>query len=231
MKKYINLLVILVMCFWLPKSYSVEKEKSLEILETKPAFKDGHGYYSYNNPLDLKLPKDGKVLIQYFYQYGCELCLKADDYLKLYAARNSDKVILERSPSFLDNLEFTAKMDAAFSAYGHKELSDKYLFDSADKKMKESLVNNNDAIKNWLINNDVYLPKFHEIFSSSQVAKDVAKAKELYQIYYSPPRLPVAVLNGKYILMSDTLYNDDYTYAVLDFLINKLQEEKEKNKK
>lgn len=44
---------------------------------------------------------------------------------------------------------------------------------------------------------------------------------------YSPPVIPMAVLNGKYILTKSTLYNDDYTYAVLDFLVDKLQKEQQ----
>ncbi|QGM79918.1 thiol:disulfide interchange protein DsbA/DsbL [Otariodibacter oris] len=228
MKKYVYILTVLGILIGVPNSNAVEKENNADILINTPTFKDGQGYYSYNEPLDLMLPKDGRVLIQYFYQYGCELCLNADDYLKAYVGRNSDKVILKRSPSFLGGSEFTAKMDATFSAYGHKELSDKYLFDSADKKMRENLIEDNEAIKNWLIKNNVDIPKFYDLFSSSLIAQDVSKAKALYQSYYSPPRLPMAILNGKYILMSNTLYNDDYTYAVLDFLVDKLQEEKEK---
>ena len=39
----------------------------------------------------------------------------------------------------------------------------------------------------------------------------------------------MAVLNGKYILLQNTLYNDDYTFGVLDFLVEKLQQEQGDN--
>lgn len=228
MKKYIYILAMLGIWSWFPTGNAIEKEHSSDTLIKEPVFKDGQGFYSYKKPLDLELPKDGKVLIQYFYQYGCEICLNADDYLKAYANRNADKVVLQRSPSFLGGSEFTAKMNAAFTTYGRKELSDKYLFDSADKLVRTSLIEDNEAIKNWLVKNDVNIPEFYQVFSSPEIEQNVVQDRDLYQKYYSPPRSPMAVLNGKYILISDTLYNDDYTYAVLDFLVDKLQKEKEK---
>jgi len=33
---------------------------------------------------------------------------------------------------------------------------------------------------------------------------------------------PFVVINGKYVLTISTLYNDDYTFAVLDYLVNKV---------
>lgn len=194
-------------------------------LQNEPLFKDGKGYYSYVNPIKLELPKN-KVLIQYFYHYGCAVCLNADDYLKAYAERNADKVILQRSPAFEKGSQFTAQMHATFAEFGRPELADKYLFDSADTIPKGKLVDDNEAIKRWLMQNGIKISEFHQVFSSDKVKQRVENALALYKTY-SPPRSPIAILNGKYILISNTLYNDDYTYAVLDFLVEKLQQEQE----
>lgn len=193
--------------------------------ETAPQFADGNGYYSYKKPLTLPLPEE-KILIHYFYQYDCEICLKGDDYLKAYAAHHPDKVVLTRSPSFANNSEFTARMHAALTEYGRPDLSDKYLFDSVGRKGKQHLVNDNDAIARWLRQNGIDPNSFHDLFTSDQVKQRMAQDRAIYQAY-SPPVTPMAVLNGKYILVQDTLYNDDYTYAVLDFLVDKLQHEKQ----
>ena len=38
------------------------------------------------------------------------------------------------------------------------------------------------------------------------------------------------MINGQYVLTSSTLYNDDYTFAVMDFLISRiLQQQQHKN--
>lgn len=41
---------------------------------------------------------------------------------------------------------------------------------------------------------------------------------EDYELYSYP-----YVINGKYVLTASTLYNDDYSFAVLDFLLNKIE--------
>lgn len=202
-----------------------QKKEPQKNVQNEPLFKDGKGYYSYKQALNVPIP-EGKVLIQYFYQYDCAICLTADDYLKQYAERHKDKVVLQRSPAFVKKNEFSAKMNATFKAYGRPELSDKYLFDSASSKKEQSLVTNDEAIKRWLARNGVEIHQFHKLFSSPEVKAQVEKDWALYQ-RYSPPITPIAVLNGKYILIRNTLYNDDYTYAVLDFLVEKIQKEQQ----
>ena len=203
---------------------SSQSENLQKTAENQPLFKDGKGYYSYKQPLSIPLPEN-KVLIQYFYEYGCEICLNASDYLKNYAARHGDKVTLVESPSFKAS-EFTSRMRATFVEYGRPELGDKYFFDSAGKKDAKLLTKDNMAIQRWLNNNGVNIGRFHQLFESEQVKQRVQQDSKLYRTY-SPPLYPIAVLNGKYILISNTLYNDDYTYAVLDFLVDKLQQEKQ----
>lgn len=222
------LLLLSLLAFALPTHADDKRSDPPKDLQKEPLFKDGKGYYSYKKPLDIVLP-EGKVLIQYFYRYGCEVCLNGDDYLKLYAERNRDKVVLVRSPAFEKWSEFTARMNATFIEFGRPDLSDKYLFDSASRKKEQSLVENNEAIQRWLAQNGVNIDKFYHLFSSEAVKKRVEQDLSRYQ-QYSPPINPIAVLNGKYILIHNTLYNDDYTYAVLDFLVEKLQQEKQENK-
>ena len=70
------------------------------------------------------------------------------------------------------------------------------------------------------------IAKFYQLFTSAQVEKRMEKDLSVYRQYEPPPFTPIAVLNGHYVLLKNTLYNDDYTYAVLDFLVEKLQQEK-----
>lgn len=195
-------------------------------LEKTPLFQDGKDYFSYRKGLDIEKPKDGRVLIQYFFKYECDVCLSADDYLKAYAARNKDKVILKRNPALENGDLFHSMLHQAFNSFGKAELSEQYLFDSAGRKGKTSLVNNDDAIKSWLQRHSIPLRAFNDTFhamkESQAVKEDIAVYKK-----YAPPVIPMAILNGKYILTRTTLYNDDYTFAVLDFLVDKLQKEQQ----
>ncbi len=205
-------------------------EKLPKNTKNEPLFKDGKGYYSYKKPIDIELPKDGRILIQYFFKYDCNICLNADDYLKQYARLHSDQVILQRSPVYEANEKFTGQMHSAFMQMGREDLSDLYLFDSAGRKDSMSLVKSNDAIVQWLNAKGIDAKAFNHLFHSDEV-KTRMKQQQILFNKYNPPYVPIAVLNGKYILLQNTLYNDDYTYGVLDFLVNKLQQEQKEDKK
>ena len=114
--------------------------------ENQPLFKDGKDYFSYKKPISVDVPK-GKILIQYFYQYGCKNCLVGLDSLNLYVKNHADKLILRTSPSFAKNENFTSAMNATFKEYGKAELSPLYLFDSIDRKEEKSLLKSNEEIR------------------------------------------------------------------------------------
>ncbi|OOR98081.1 hypothetical protein B0187_09785 [Haemophilus paracuniculus] len=193
--------------------------------EPLPQFEDGSGYYSYIDPVKVELPKDGKILIQYFYTYGCDSCLTADDTLKAYAERNAHKVVLQRTPaSSLQAGGLTTKLSATFAEYGKPELDALFLFDSVGQKEKNSLVKNNQALIQWLKQQNINVDQFHQLFNSTAVQNRVDEIIKINQLY-RPKYSPMAVLNGKYILVKNTLYNDDYTNAVLDFLVRKIKTE------
>ncbi|AUI66749.1 MULTISPECIES: thiol:disulfide interchange protein DsbA/DsbL [Glaesserella] len=190
----------------------------------EPLFKDGKGYYSYKSPLKITLPNDGKVLITYFYQYGCQVCLDGDDYIKQYVARNSDKVVLERIAVPSDESKISMGLNAIFEVLGRPELSDLYLFDSA---YKDQLIKNDQEIRKWLVTHHISLEEIEKVRQSVAYKQKLIENRHVISLY-TPSMIPMAVLNGKYILLKNTLYNDDYTFAVLDFLVDKLHKEQEK---
>lgn len=212
MKKY--LLSLLLACCSLT-AFADEKGK-----EKEPLFKDGKGFFTYKQPLVETLPADNKLKLVYFFHYDCALCVNGDDYLKFYAERNPDKVVLERYPFFKDGKTFTARMHATFLEYGRPDLSDLYLFESEGKKGDASLVENEQAVERWLKNHGVDLAAFKALFASEKVKQKLQEYIEVSK-KYRPPVAPFVSINGKYVLTQNTLYNDDYTYAVLDFLHEK----------
>ena len=203
-------------------------ETSQKPEEKRPLFKDGKDFFSYIKPIKVDVPK-GKILIQYFYQYGCKNCLIGLDSLNLYVKNHTDKLMLQTSPSFVKEDNFTSAMNATFKEYGKADLSPLYLFDSLDRKEEKSLLKSNDEIRAWLKRNGIDDKRFHQLFHSELVKKQIETDVNLFKQYGSPKYVPMAVLNGKYILLQNTLYNDDYTFGVLDFLVEKLQQEQGDN--
>ena len=203
-------------------------EFSQKTEEKQPLFKDGKDFFSYIKPIKVDVPK-GKILIQYFYQYGCKNCLTGLDSLNLYAKNHTDKILLQTSPSFAKDENFTSAMNATFKEYRKADLSPLYLFDSLDRKEEKSLLKSNEEIRAWLKRNGIDDQRFHQLFHSELVKKQIESDVNLFKQYGSPKYVPMAVLNGKYILLQNTLYNDDYTFGVLDFLVEKLQQEQGDN--
>ena len=203
-------------------------EFSQKTEEKQPLFKDGKDFFSYIKPIKVDVPK-GKILIQYFYQYGCKNCLIGLDSLNLYVKNHTDKLMLQTSPSFAKEDNFTSAMNATFKEYGKADLSPLYLFDSLDRKEEKSLLKSNEEIRAWLKRNGIDDQRFHQLFHSEPVKKQIESDVNLFKQYGSPKYVPMAVLNGKYILLQNTLYNDDYTFGVLDFLVEKLQQEQGDN--
>lgn len=203
-------------------------EFSQKTKEKQPLFKDGKDFFSYIKPIKIDVPR-GKILIQYFYQYGCKNCLTGLDSLNLYVKNHADKLVLQTSPSFAKDENFTSAMNATFKEYGKEDLSPLYLFDSLDRKEEKSLLKSNEEIRAWLKRNGIDDQRFHQLFHSEPVKKQIESDENLFKQYGSPKYVPMAVLNGKYILLQNTLYNDDYTFGVLDFLVEKLQQEQGDN--
>ena len=183
-------------------------EFSQKTEEKQPLFKDGKDFFSYIKPIKVDVPK-GKILIQYFYQYGCKNCLIGLDSLNLYVKNHTDKLMLQTSPSFVKEDNFTSAMNATFKEYGKADLSPLYLFDSLDRKEEKSLLKSNDEIRAWLKRNGIDDKRFHQLFHSELVKKQIETDVNLFKQYGSPKYVPMAVLNGKYILLQNTLYNND----------------------
>ncbi|MDG6447891.1 thiol:disulfide interchange protein DsbA/DsbL [Glaesserella parasuis] len=192
--------------------------------EKEALFKEGKAYHAYEKPLDIPLPK-GKVLITYFYQYACEICLNADDHIKKFVARNGDKVVLQRIAIATEDNTISPKLNAIFEELGQEDLSALFLFDSAYKG--KDFINSNNDIAKWLENHKVSIEQIEQIYKKESYQQRLKTRKETVEKYSPLMGMPLLVVNGKYYLTRSTLYNDDYTYAVLDFLVDKLQKEQQ----
>lgn len=221
------LMPLLVAFFITPALNAAEKQKNPDFSPPQVAvqFVDGKDFYTYKTPVAVNVPA-GKLLIQYFYRYDCTVCLHADDYLKQYAARHPE-VELVRTPSFADKSPVSSAFNATFAELGRPELSDQFLFDSEGRKASQSLMKEGEALSSWFVQQGVDEAKFLAVLKSEAVKNRVESDFATFKHYLSPNFAPVAVINGKYILLQNTLFNDDYTFAVLDFLREKITKQGE----
>lgn len=98
----------------------------------QPAFREG---ISYQSPLYLSPVKNGKVLIQFFFDYDCRVCSFAQDILSLYSQLNQEKVILREYPVATAESKFSVNIFYTLQSMQAEEVLNKLLFESAEKNV------------------------------------------------------------------------------------------------
>ncbi|MCW9698453.1 MULTISPECIES: thiol:disulfide interchange protein DsbA/DsbL [unclassified Avibacterium] len=188
-------------------------------------FEEGRDYFSYQEPLVIPARADHKILIQFFFDYDCRVCSVAQDILNLYSQINRDHIVLTEIPVATTKANLTANIFYTLQQMNAENVSDLLLFESSEKKRYTELAHFPTFLK-WLAQQHIDTEEFTKLYHSVNVrlqVKDAIQLTEEYGVF----TYPYAIINGRYVLTASTLYNDDYSFAVLDFLINKLLQEKQ----
>lgn len=189
-----------------------------------PRFKDGKDYFSYSSPVKIDEKTDNKILVQSFFDYDCRNCSDVQDVLELYAQLNSNSVMVKNYPVALPKAQFSARTFYSLQAVGREDVADSLLLETSDKQMYNKLSKMDNLLK-WLEKKGVDGRTFKEMYNSPEIAvalNDMVEMTEKYGVF----TYPFVVIQGKYALTNSTLYNDDYTFAVMDYLVKELTREK-----
>ncbi len=208
-----------------PKDFSVQNQPHLPSANTL-RFEDGRDYFSYKEPAAHPLRADKKIRIQFFFDYDCRVCSSAQDILEFYSQMRPDKIVLEQYPVATTENQFSAKVFYTLKALKAEELSDVLLFETAEKSRYVELASPAKMIK-WAEQQGLDKQVFVKVENSLDIKEKVKDSIELTE-EYGVFTYPYVVIGGKYVLTASTLYNDDYSVAVLDYLVNKLEKERGK---
>ena len=187
-------------------------------------FEDGRDYFSYQEPIEQAKRNDRKIPIQFFFDYDCRVCSSAQDILQLYSQIRPNKVALEEHPVATNEAKFSATIFYTLQRLKVGELSDTLLFETSEKARYTEL-STLDKMREWVVSQGISKAEFNKVVHSKEVKEDVSNAIYLTE-EYGVFTFPYVVIGGKYVLTASTLYNDDYGVAVLDFLVNKLEQER-----
>ncbi|AKD38510.1 thioredoxin fold protein [Pasteurella multocida subsp. multocida OH4807] len=187
-------------------------------------FIEGQDYFAYQEPVYRRTPNQ-PLLVQFFFDYDCRVCSSALDILELYSQINFDKVALVEHPIATDKAHYSAMVFYALKMINAEELSALLLFETAEKQRFLQLSRFN-TLRTWLDAQGVNTDDFTKAFYSANVANLVELAEKRTE-EYGVFTYPYVVIDGRYVLTASTLYNDDYSFAVLDFLVHKLIKEKQ----
>lgn len=189
-------------------------------------FEDGRDYFSYQEPIEQAKRSDRKIPIQFFFDYDCRVCSSAQDILQLYSQIRPNKVALDEYPVATNEAKFSATIFYTLQRLKVGELSDTLLFETSEKARYTEL-SSLDKMREWIVSQGISKAEFNKVVHSAEVKADVNNAINLTE-EYGVFTFPYVVVGGKYVLTASTLYNDDYGVAVLDFLVNKLEQERKK---
>ncbi len=186
-------------------------------------FREGRDYFSYKIPIAVEQSNEKKIRIQSFFDYDCRVCVNTQDILTLYSQINPNSVIIEEYPVATSKTRFSAQVYYSLKRLNHEDLSDSLLFETSDAERYREISKYENLLA-WLKKQKVDTELFNDIFTSEETARKVEQAIELTE-KYGVFTYPFVVIDGRYVLTNSTLYNDDYTFAVLDFLVHKLMDE------
>ena len=189
-------------------------------------FEDGRDYFHTKNPLSKPKETIVKFLSNFFFDYDCRVCSSAQDILQLYSQIRPNKVALEEHPVATNEAKFSATIFYTLQRLKVGELSDVLLFETSEKARYTEL-STLDKMREWVVSQGISKAEFNKVVHSKEVKEDVSNAIYLTE-EYGVFTFPYVVVGGKYVLTASTLYNDDYGVAVLDFLVNKLEQERKK---
>ncbi|MGZ7897148.1 thiol:disulfide interchange protein DsbA/DsbL [Haemophilus sp. SZY H52] len=205
------------------KSFSVQNSPHLPSANIIQ-FEDGRDYFSYQEPIVQAKRNDRKIPIQFFFDYDCRVCSSAQDILQLYSQIRPNKLIFKEYPVATNEDKFSAIIFYTLQRLNASELSDALLFETSEKARYTEL-SSLDKMSEWAALQGINQSEFEEVASSIGVKEDVNNAIDLTE-EYGVFTFPYVVVDGKYVLTASTLYNDDYSVAVLDFLVNKIEQER-----
>lgn len=206
-----------------PKDFSVQNQPHLPSADTVK-FEDGRDYFSYQEPIGLSSHRDKKIRIQFFFDYDCRVCSSAQDILELYSQMRPAKISLEQYPVATTESQFSAKIFYTLRALKADELSNVLLFETAEKSRYAEIASPAKILK-WAEEQGFDKQAFTQAENSADVKEKVKESIALTE-EYGVFTYPYVVIGGKYVLTASTLYNDDYSVAVLDYLVNKLEKER-----
>ena len=218
-----GLLVFVALQIMLQVAYA-QHNVAINEVPSKSEFQDGRDYFSYRSPIKVDRAND-RILIQSFFDYDCRVCVNTQDILAIYGQINSNNVVVEEYPVATKETPFSAQVYYTLQEMNQPDVSDSLLFETSDAVRYKELAKYENLLK-WLAEQNVDTERFDLIYRSDEIKKKFSEAvyrTENYGVF----TYPFVVIEGKYVLTNSTLYNDDYTFAVLDFLVHKLSNERE----
>lgn len=161
-----------------------------------------------------------KIEVLEFFWYGCPHCYSFEPVLAPWVKKQPKDVQFRRIPAiFNDEWEQGARAYYTLEAIGEVERLHKPLFDAVHTGSRLR-VSNEAALGEWLGKQGVDTKKFAAAYRSFGVEGKIKRAKQLTQAY-KIEGVPAMAVNGRYVIITDSIKSFDQLTGIADFLIEK----------
>lgn len=225
--KYLWSFFVVLLCFpQLVEAYTSQTKTSSE---PSYSFTTGNDFFTYEKPFPSDKGSSGhEINMELFFAYDCATCLTALDSLHVYQKQHKN-IHIKLQPVAVEKQTFSADIYYSLLALGREDLAEKLIFDSTGYENKKLTLVDEKNFGRWLTKNDISSTKFIAALNLNTVQQkvnDSIQRTAKYGVY----TVQFLVIDGQYVLTKQTLFNDDYTYAVLNFLIDKIEAQRKAEK-
>ncbi|OOS03570.1 thiol:disulfide interchange protein DsbA [Moraxella cuniculi DSM 21768] len=184
-------------------------------------FVEGRDYKVLANPDPIT---SDVIIVREFFWYGCPHCNSLEPYMQKWAKTRASDVAFFQTPAALNPMwEVAARGYYAAQQMGVQENTHQALFNAIHKDGKRNIISNQEELSNWYASQGVDKAKFNSLYNSFAVSTKVERSRS-NAMRYQITGVPAVVVQGKYLVTGA----DAKVPQVVDFLVNKVREEKKK---
>ena len=184
-------------------------------------FVEGQHYKVIDEPVRTR--DSSKVEVVELFWYGCPHCFKLEPALDRWMSKMPDGVDFYRSPAIFSELwKLHAQAYYTGEALKVTEKTHSAMFHALHKEKKK--LKDKASIVDFYVSQGVDRAKFEKAFDSFGVRSQLKQA-EARALNYGITGVPAVVVNGKYLISTQSAGSDEGVFKVVNFLI---EEEKKK---
>lgn len=182
-------------------------------------FSEGTDYTVLANPENIA---GNVIVVREFFWYGCPHCYKLEPHMQKWAKTRASDVAFFQTPAAMNPVwENNARGFYAVQEMGALDKTHELLFDAIHKDGKKLF--DQKSLADWYGTQGLDKDKFNSLYNSFGVTTKIERSKA-GAARYQLSGVPAVVVQGKYVVTGE----DAKVPQVVDFLINKVRNEKNK---
>ncbi|ARB66889.1 Thiol:disulfide interchange protein DsbA precursor [Moraxella catarrhalis] len=163
------------------------------------------------------------IVVREFFWYGCPHCYHLEPHMQKWAKTRPADVAFFQTPAAMNPVwEVGARGFYAAQQLDAQEKTHQALFDAVHKDGNRNIISSQQELGNWYASKGIDKAKFDSLYNSFAVTTKIERAKAA-ATRYGLSGVPAVVVHGKYVVSGE----DAKVPQVVDFLINKVREEKQ----